>query len=44
MNTNDINQEQMNQQMSAVNKSSNMFVGTTILVMLVIIVIGFVFG
>ncbi len=44
MNTNDINNQQMAQQMSEVNKSSNMYVGTTIFIMLAIIVVGLVFG
>jgi hypothetical protein len=44
MNTDQINKQQMNQQMTQVNKSSNIYIGTTIFVMLAIIVIGFVFG
>jgi len=44
MTTNEINEQQSNKQMTAVKKSSNMFIGTTIAIMLVIIVIGFVFG
>jgi hypothetical protein len=34
----------MDQKMYEVKKSSNLFIGTTIAVMLAIIVIGFVFG
>ncbi len=44
MNTEQINNEQTNHQMNQVKKSSNMFIGTTIFIMLAIIVIGVVFG
>ncbi len=44
MNTQQINNKQTNIQMSQVKKSSNVFIGTTLIVMLAIIVIGFVFG
>lgn len=44
MNSEQINNLQTNNQMSQVKKSSNMFIGSTILVILAIIVIGFVFG
>ena len=44
MNSHDINNKQMDKQMDEVKKSSNLYIGTTIFVMLAIIVIGFVFG
>ncbi len=44
MNTKQINEKITNEQMYAVNKSSNMYIGTTIAIMLAIIVIGFIFG
>ncbi len=44
MNTQEINTKMTNEQMNAVNKSSNMYIGTTIAIMLAIIVIGFIFG
>ena len=44
MNTNDINNQQMAHQMNEVKKSSNIYVGTTIFIMLAIIVVGLVFG
>lgn len=44
MNTKQINEKITSEQMNAVNKSSNMYIGTTIAIMLVIIVIGFIFG
>ncbi|KXK54032.1 MAG: hypothetical protein UZ05_CHB002000970 [Chlorobi bacterium OLB5] len=44
MNTKEINERITNQQMTAVTKSSNLYIGTTIAIMLAIIVIGFVFG
>ena len=44
MNTNDINHQEMTHQMNQVNKSSNLYIGTTIFIMLAIIVIGMVFG
>lgn len=34
----------MEQQMVQVNKSSNLFIGTTIFILLAIIAIGFIFG
>ncbi len=44
MNTEQINTQQMNKQMEEVKKSSNLYIGTTIFIMLAIIVIGVVFG
>jgi hypothetical protein len=44
MNTQQINNEQIDKQMHQVKKSSNLYIGTTIFLMLAIIVIGFVFG
>ncbi len=44
MNTEQINNEQTNIHMKQVKKSSNMFIGTTIFIMLAIIIIGVVFG
>ena len=44
MNTNDINNQQTAQHMTEVHKSSNMYIGTTIFIMLAIIVVGLVFG
>lgn len=44
MNTKQINERITSQQMTAVTKSSNIYIGTTIVIMLAIIVIGFVFG
>lgn len=44
MNTKQINDRITNEQMVAVHKSSNMYIGTTIAIMLAIIVIGFIFG
>jgi len=44
MNTEQINKQQTDHQMTQVNKSSNIYIGTTIFLMLAIIVIGIVFG
>jgi hypothetical protein len=44
MNTEEINSQQLNKQMAEVKKSSNLYIGTTIFIMLAIIVIGVVFG
>ncbi|MEO8513029.1 MAG: hypothetical protein ABI543_05690 [Ignavibacteria bacterium] len=44
MNNHEINTQTMDKQMSDVKKSSNLYIGTTIFIMLAIIVIGFVFG
>lgn len=44
MNTEQINKQQTDHQMTMVKKSSNIYIGTTIFLMLAIIVIGMVFG
>ncbi len=44
MNTEQINKQQTDHQMTQVKKSSNIYIGTTIFLMLAIIVIGIVFG
>ncbi len=44
MNTEQINRQQTDHQMTLVKKSSNIYIGTTIFLMLAIIVIGMVFG